>query len=202
MAIAHYRKLKADRQQAGDRRDNGLVQDGWWCMMCQLSWQWRWSHSGCGQQVGSGFFISESACICLEWIVNTFPSSIYRTRSYTKLGHQNFEKPVRIYSCGFSRSGLNNLTAGKPYLSLCYVKTEGKLVTQPFVAVQVANIISYSALTHGSIKASGWRDTIRVVEEKEVTKVSMGSWLTHREVFEVSDYKFPEFTEKSLLRFF
>jgi hypothetical protein len=28
MAIARYRKLKADRRQAGDRGDNGLVQDG------------------------------------------------------------------------------------------------------------------------------------------------------------------------------
>ena len=105
---------------------------------------------------------------------------------------KNQSESIRAVLAG---RGLNNLTARKPYLSLCYVKTEGKLVTQPFVAVQVANIISYSALTHGSIKASGWRDTIRVVEEKEVTKVSMGSWLTHREVFEVSDYKFPEFTE-------
>ena len=35
----------------------------------------------------------------------------------------------------------------------------------------VADIFSYSAPTHGDIKASGLRDTIRVVEEKEVTEV-------------------------------
>ena len=36
-AIARYRELKADRKQAGDRGDKGLVEDEW----CQNSaWQW------------------------------------------------------------------------------------------------------------------------------------------------------------------
>ena len=63
-----------------------------------------------------------------------------------------------------------------------------KASSQSFVAV--ADIISYSALTPGSEKASGLRDTIRVVKEKEVTKVIDRKSPTHREVFEVSDYKF------------
>ena len=50
--------------------------------------------------------------------------------------------------------------------------SQDKLVTPAIRGIEtVADIFSYSAPTHGDIKASGLRDTIRVVEEKEVTKV-------------------------------
>ena len=61
----------------------------------------------------------------------------------------------------------------RPYSSLWYLQRQA---TQPFEDINtVADIISYSALSHGSIKALGMRDSISVVEEvKEVTKVIDG----------------------------
>ena len=85
-----------------------------------------------------------------------------------------------------------------PYLSLCYLKTQGKLVThwQPFIAV--ADIILYSALTQDSIKASaGSRDTIWVVEEKEGDQ-SLHGKSTRRRIEKFSKSmttSFPSFTE-------
>ena len=75
---------------------------------------------------------------------------------------------------------------------------------------RVADVISYSVLTQGSIKASGWRDTIRVVEEKEVTKVSMGSrldsvvdWLIEKFLKSVTTcFRVLLSSKKSFLRFF
>ena len=70
-----------------------------------------------------------------------------------------------------------------------------KLVTQPLEGIDtVADIISYSARTHGNRKALGWRDIIRVVEEeKEVSKVIDGTEVTEKKLwkyFELSDYKY------------
>jgi len=75
-----------------------------------------------------------------------------------------------------------------------------KLVTQPFEGIDtVADIISYSARTHGNRKALGWRDVVRVVEEeKEVTKVIDGKQVTEKKLwkyFELSDFKFISYIE-------
>jgi long-chain acyl-CoA synthetase len=75
-----------------------------------------------------------------------------------------------------------------------------KLVTQPFEGIDtVADIISYSARTHGNRKALGWRDIIRVVEEeKEVTKVISGKEVVEKKLwkyFELSDYKYLSYIE-------
>ena len=78
--------------------------------------------------------------------------------------------------------------------------SKDKLVTQPFEGVDtVADIISYSARTHGNRKALGWRDIIQVVEEeKEVTKVVDGKEVTQKKLwkyFELSDYKYLSYVE-------
>jgi long-chain acyl-CoA synthetase len=78
--------------------------------------------------------------------------------------------------------------------------TKDKLVTQPFEGIDtVADIISYSARTHGNRKALGWRDVIQVIEEeKEVTKVVDGKEVTQKKLwkyFELSDYKYLSYIE-------
>jgi len=90
---------------------------------------------------------------------------------------------------------------GEPEGSIrrCHLSPD-KLVTQPFEGIDtVADIISYSARTHGNRKALGWRDTIRVVEEeKEITKVIDGKEVTEKKLwkfFELSDYKYLSYIE-------
>ena len=78
--------------------------------------------------------------------------------------------------------------------------SKDKLVTQPFEGIDtVADIISYSARTHGNRKALGWRDTVRVIEEeKEVTKVVDGKEVTQKKqwkYFELSDYNYINYIE-------
>ena len=78
--------------------------------------------------------------------------------------------------------------------------SKDKLVTQPFEGIDtIADIISYSARTHGNRKALGWRDIIQVVEEeKEVTKVVDGKEVTEKKLwkyFELSDYKYLSYIE-------
>ncbi|KAF8800344.1 long-chain-fatty-acid-CoA-ligase [Phlegmacium glaucopus] len=78
--------------------------------------------------------------------------------------------------------------------------SKDKLITQPFEGIDtVADIISYSARTHGNRKALGWRDVIRVVEEeKVVTKVIDGKEVSEKKLwkfFELSDYKYISYIE-------
>ena len=78
--------------------------------------------------------------------------------------------------------------------------SKDQLVSQPFEGVDtVADIISYSARTHGNREALGWRDIIRVVEEeKDVTKVVDGKEVTQKKLwkyFELSDYKYLNYIE-------
>ena len=66
------------------------------------------------------------------------------------------------------------LVPGESLIRRCAISNY-KQVTQLFDSFEgidtVAGLRSYFALTHGNIKASGLRGTIRVVEVKEVTKV-------------------------------
>ena len=78
--------------------------------------------------------------------------------------------------------------------------SKDKLVTQPLEGIDtVADIISYSARTHGNRNALGWRDTIRIVEEeKEVTKIIDGKEVAEKKLwkyFELSDYKFLSYVD-------
>lgn len=78
--------------------------------------------------------------------------------------------------------------------------SKDKLVTQPFEGIDtVADIVSYSARTHGNRQALGWRDIIRVIEEeKQVTKVIDGKEVTEKKLwkyFELSDYKYLSYIE-------
>ena len=88
---------------------------------------------------------------------------------------------------------------GESPIRRCAISKD-KLVTQPFEGIDtVADIISYSARTHGNRKALGWRDTLRVIEEeKEVTKVVDGKEVTQKKLwkyFELSDYKYLSYIE-------
>ena len=88
---------------------------------------------------------------------------------------------------------------GESPIRRCAISKD-KLVSQPFEGIDtVADIISYSARTHGNRKAMGWRDTIRVIEEeKEVTKVVDGKEVTQKKLwkyFELSDYKYLDYIE-------
>lgn len=78
--------------------------------------------------------------------------------------------------------------------------SKDKLITQPFEGIDtIADIIAYSARTHGNRRALGWRDTIRIVEEeKEITKVIDGKEVTEKKLwkyFELSDYKYLSYIE-------
>ncbi|KAG5730358.1 Long-chain-fatty-acid--CoA ligase 2 [Termitomyces sp. T112] len=74
------------------------------------------------------------------------------------------------------------------------------LITQPTDGVvTVYDVLQYSARVHGSHRALGWRDVIRVHEEKKEVKkvfgdkevVEMKTW----KYFQLSDYKYISFIE-------
>lgn len=81
----------------------------------------------------------------------------------------------------------------------CYLSKDS-LVTQPFEGIDtVFDVIMYSARTHGSRNALGWRDVVQVIEEeKEVKKVVDGKEVVEKKkwkFFELSDYKYMTFIE-------
>ncbi|TFK36168.1 long-chain-fatty-acid-CoA-ligase [Crucibulum laeve] len=80
----------------------------------------------------------------------------------------------------------------------CSLSKDG-LVTQPFAGIDtVADIIAYAARTHGTRPALGWRDIIKMHEEKEVKKVVEGKEVIEKKkwkYFELSAYKYLSFVE-------
>ena len=112
---------------------------------------------------------------------------------------------VKIYTNkpGYYGEGSVNVSSssqpGEGDIRRCTLSKD-KLVTQPFEGIDtVADIISYSARTHGNRNAMGWRDIIKIVEEeKEVTKVIDGKQVTEKKLwkyFELSDYKYIDYIE-------
>ncbi|KAG6873157.1 hypothetical protein C0995_002315 [Termitomyces sp. Mi166 len=74
------------------------------------------------------------------------------------------------------------------------------LITQPTDGVQtVYDVLQYSARVHGNYRALGWRDIIKVHEEKkEVKKVVGDKEVVEKKTwkyFELSDYKYISFVE-------
>ncbi|KAF8063537.1 long-chain-fatty-acid-CoA-ligase, partial [Lyophyllum atratum] len=74
------------------------------------------------------------------------------------------------------------------------------LVTQPTEGVDtVFNLLQYAARTYGSYRALGWRDVVKIHEEKkEVTKVVNGKEVLEEKTwkyFELSDYKYISYIE-------
>ncbi|KAG2005532.1 long-chain-fatty-acid-CoA ligase [Coprinopsis cinerea AmutBmut pab1-1] len=81
----------------------------------------------------------------------------------------------------------------------CTLAKDG-LVERPLEGINtVYDIVDYAARTHGSKKALGWREVVKIVEEeKEVTKVVEGKEVKEKKVwkyFELSDYKFHSYIE-------
>ncbi|KAF7373891.1 Long-chain-fatty-acid-CoA ligase [Mycena sanguinolenta] len=74
------------------------------------------------------------------------------------------------------------------------------LATTPFAGIETTyDIIQYSASTHGTRNALGWRDVLDVhEEEKEVTKVVDGKEIKEKKkwkYFELSEYKWMNYVE-------
>ncbi|KAG5654015.1 hypothetical protein H0H81_008325 [Sphagnurus paluster] len=75
-----------------------------------------------------------------------------------------------------------------------------KLVTQPTEGVEtVFDVLQYSSRTYGEERALGWRDVVRIHEEKkEVKKTVGGKEVTEVKTwkyFELSDYKYLSYVE-------
>lgn len=74
------------------------------------------------------------------------------------------------------------------------------LITQPTDGVAtVYDVLQYSARVHGSHRALGWRDVLKIHEErKEVKKVIGGKEVVEMKTwkyFQLSDYKYISFIE-------
>jgi long-chain acyl-CoA synthetase len=78
--------------------------------------------------------------------------------------------------------------------------TCGALITQPLEGVNtVTDVLEHAARTHGKKNAVGWRDIVKIHEEKkEVKKVVNGKEVREEKVwkyFELSDYKYLSYLE-------
>jgi long-chain acyl-CoA synthetase len=78
--------------------------------------------------------------------------------------------------------------------------TADRLVTTPFQGVEVIpDVISYTARTHGSRDAVGWRNVVKIhEEEKEVKKTVGGKEVTETKkwkYFELSDFEYISFLD-------
>lgn len=76
----------------------------------------------------------------------------------------------------------------------------GKLLTQPFEGINtVPDVVDYAARNYGTLKAVGWREVVKVHEEKkQVRTVVDGKEVTEEKTwkfFELSDYKFLNYLE-------
>ena len=74
-------------------------------------------------------------------------------------------------------------------------KSAERLVTQPFEGLDtVYDVVQYTARTHGTRNAYGYRDVIDIIEEeKDVKKMVGGKEVTEKKkwkYFHLSDYKF------------
>ncbi|ETW80068.1 expressed putative fatty acid biosynthesis enzyme [Heterobasidion irregulare TC 32-1] len=79
-------------------------------------------------------------------------------------------------------------------------KTADTLITQPVDGIHtVYDVLAYAARTHGTRKAFGYRDIVKMVEEeKEVKKMVDGKEVTEKKTwkyFQLSDYKYYSFVE-------
>lgn len=79
-------------------------------------------------------------------------------------------------------------------------KTADTLITQPVNGIHtVYDVLAYAARTHGTRKAFGYRDIVKMVEEeKEVKKMVDGKEVTEKKTwkyFQLSDYKYYSFVE-------
>ncbi|OJT11328.1 Long-chain-fatty-acid--CoA ligase 1 [Trametes pubescens] len=78
--------------------------------------------------------------------------------------------------------------------------TKDKLTTQPVEGIDIVpDILDYAARTHGTKDSFGWRDVVRIHEEKkDVKKVVGGKEITETKTwnyFELSDYKYLSFVQ-------
>ncbi|KAI0830367.1 long-chain-fatty-acid-CoA-ligase [Trametes gibbosa] len=78
--------------------------------------------------------------------------------------------------------------------------TKDRLTTEPGDGITVIpDVLDYAARTHGSKNSYGWRDVVRIHEEKkDVKKVVGGKEVTETKTwkyFELSDYKYVSFVQ-------
>lgn len=78
--------------------------------------------------------------------------------------------------------------------------TKDKLTTQPVEGIDIVpDILDYAARAHGTKDSFGWRDVVRIHEEKkDVKKVVGGKEITETKTwnyFELSDYKYLSFVQ-------
>ena len=78
--------------------------------------------------------------------------------------------------------------------------TADRLVTQPILGIDVIpDVIAYAARTHGSRDALGWRNVVRIHEEKkEVKKTVGGKEVTETKTWtywELSDFEYISFLD-------
>ncbi|KAF9461401.1 long-chain-fatty-acid-CoA-ligase [Collybia nuda] len=109
---------------------------------------------------------------------------------------------VRTNKPGFYGKGSVEISPGvegEGGIRRCAI-SQDRLVTQPFEGIDtVYDIVEYSARTHGTRNALGWRDIVEIIEEeKEVKKVVDGKEVTEMKkwkYFQLSDYKYINFVE-------
>lgn len=76
--------------------------------------------------------------------------------------------------------------------------TADRLVTRPFEGIDVIpDIVSYTARTHGSRDALGWRNVVRIHEEEKEVKKMVGG----KEVTETKKWKYFELSEFEYITF-